>query len=93
MKQNTKKVLFSNDGNGHEYYNPYCTLVEIDSSITKEQMYKLEISQLGVLRRGGCWQEIMEDGNIQFTLINSGRFSEYKKEEYDELYKLISGNY
>ncbi len=93
MESITKKILFSNDANGHEYYNPYCSLVEINSSITKEQMYKLEVSQLGVLRIGGDWQKIMEDGNIQYILIGSGKFSEYKTEDYDELYKLISGNY
>lgn len=93
MELATKKVLFSNDANGHEFADPYCTLIEISLSITKEQMKKLEYSQLGVMRRGGSWKEIMEDGNIQYTLISSGRFSQYKEEDYNELYKLISGNY
>lgn len=87
------KILFVDDCNGFEGENPVCDLIEISSDITIEQLQKLEKSQMGLHRRGGQWIEIMQDGEIPYTKLSHGKLSEYKKEDYDELYKVISGNY
>jgi hypothetical protein len=86
------RVLFIDDCNMFEAKNPHACLVDVFN--TSELIMKsLEKSQIGVYRRGGRWEEIMKDGKIEFNLISSGRKSNYKAEDYDLEYELISGNY
>lgn len=87
------KVLFLNDGNGFDAHNPSATLVDIPENISIYQLKKLESGQLGVRRRGGSWKEIMEDGKIEYTVLSSGKKSNFKETDYDIEYNLISGNY
>ena len=35
----------------------------------------------------------MRNGKIEYELFSSGRKSDYDKGDYDEEYRLISGNY
>lgn len=88
-----KKILFLDDCNMFEGRNPLAYLVEIPDDINSSILHILEKSQRGVGRRGGKWTEIMEDGKIEHTLISSGRKSDYSEKDYDEEYRLISGNY
>ena len=88
-----KKILFLNDCNGFEHYDPLASLVEISETETLLKLRSLETNQLGVSRRGGSWKEIMVDGKIPYSLIKEGRKSDFKKEDYDTIYYLISGNY
>ena len=81
------------DCNKNEWENPRAYLVEVSESITREMMSKLERMQCGAGRIGGSWMRIMQDGNIEHTLISKGRKSDYTEKDYDESYDLISGNY
>lgn len=75
-----------------EGLNPIADLVDVFNS--SELILKtLEKTQVGVMRMGGSWREIMKDGNIEFNHLSTGRKSDYTKDEYDLEYKLISGNY
>lgn len=86
------RVLFLNDGNGFETQNPIADLVDVFN--TSEIIMKfLEDSQYGVRRFGGNWKEILKDGKISHNIISSGRLSDFNREDYDIIYKLISGNY
>lgn len=86
------RVLFLDDCNMFESSNPLAYLVDVfNTSILI--MKTLEKAQAGVGRRGGKWIEIMQDGNIQYNLIASGKKSDFGKEDYDLEYRLISGNY
>ncbi len=87
------KILFLDDCNMFEGHNPLAYLVEIPNEINSSILHILENSQRGVRHRGGKWREIMEDGKIEHTLISSGRKSDYSEKDYDEEYRLISGNY
>ena len=87
------KILFLDDCNMFEGHDPLAFLVEIPSEINSSILHSLEESQIGVMRIGGSWREIMKDGKIEHTLISSGRKSDYSNKDYDEEYKLISGNY
>lgn len=75
-----------------EARNPIADLIEVEN-ISEGDMKNLEQAQLGVYRAGGKWQEIMKDGNIKYEVLKTGRRSDFKKNEYDIVYKLISGNY
>jgi hypothetical protein len=88
-----RKILFLDDCNMFEGHNPKAYLVEIPKEVDTSLLNKLENSQIGVLRRGGNWNEIMKDGKIEHRLISSGRKSDYTEKDYDEEYKVISGNY
>lgn len=88
-----KKILFLDDCNMFESHNPIANLVEIPKEINSSILQKLERSQPGIYHRGGRWMEIMKDGNIEYKLLSSGRKSDYTENDYDEEYKLISGNY
>ena len=87
------KVLFTSDANGHEHSDPYAWLVEVPLWAIKPILKALEFTQPGATRLGGDWHYIMEKGNIPHTELSSGKKSNYKVEEYDTLYELISGNY
>ena len=86
------RILFTSDSNGYESINPHAWLVDVFKTSTRI-MKALEESQVGAGRTGGSWTRIMEDGNIPHELIKKGRLDELSKENYDEKYKLISGNY
>jgi len=86
------KVLFLDTQNGHSYKDPIADLVEIKATEYID-MHSLEFKQLGVMRTGGCWEFIMEKGNIEYTRISHGNKSDYKPTDYDFTYTLISGNY
>jgi hypothetical protein len=86
------RVLFLDDCNMFEGANPIANLVDVFDT-SELIMKKLEESQLGVRRRGGNWREIMSDGNVKFNLLSSGRKSDYKEDEFDLEYRVISGNY
>ena len=93
MNKISKLVLFIDDDNGFSGHNPTCNLVEIPAEVTKEIMQELELSQRGVGRRGGKWREIMQDGGFAYIEHSHGKFSDYQEGQYDEKYKVISGNY
>lgn len=88
-----KKILFLDDCNMFEAKNPLAFLVEVPNEISVSTLHILEKSQIGVYHRGGEWKEIMEDGRIDYKLISEGRKSDYTENDYNEEYKLISGNY
>ena len=88
-----KKILFLDDCNMFEGRNPRTYLVEIPQEINNSILHILENSQRGVGHRGGKWQEIMTDGKIEYKLLSSGKRSDYTEKDYDEEYRLISGNY
>jgi hypothetical protein len=77
----------------HEGHDPRAYLVEIPKHVSFTTMEKLEYSQIGVMRLGGSWHKIMVDGNIEHRLISEGRQSDYTKGDYDDVYRVISGNY
>lgn len=86
------KVLFLDDCNMFEGHNPIATLVQV-SNTNEEQIKTIEKQQLGVYRMGGRWLDIMKTGNIPYEVLKKGRMSDFKKEDYDIEYRLISGNY
>jgi hypothetical protein len=86
------RVLFTDDCNMFEGANPIADLVDVFNT-SEMIMKKLEETQVGVRRRGGKWREIMSDGNIKFSHLSKGRKSDYKEDEYDLEYRVISGNY
>ena len=88
-----KKILFLDDCNMFEAKHPLAFLVEIPNEISTSTLQILEKSQRGVYHRGGKWTEIMEDGKIDYKLISQGKKSDYTENDYDEEYKVISGNY
>lgn len=88
-----KKILFLEDCNMFEGHNPRAYLVEMSKEINSSILNALEKSQRGVYRRGGKWNEIMKDGKIEYKLLSSGKKSDYTEKDYDEEYKVISGNY
>lgn len=90
---NMKKVLFLDDCNLFEGKDPRAYLVEIPTHINKEILHALEQLQPGAYRIGGNWERIMKDGKIEYNLISQGRKSNYKISDYDEEYRVISGNY
>ncbi len=88
-----KKILFLDDCNMFEGHDPRAYLVEISQEIKSSILHALEKLQIGALRLGGNWVKIMEDGEIEYKLLSSGKKSDYTENDYDEEYKLISGNY
>lgn len=88
------KVLFLNDHNLYEAKNPEATLLEIPDHWTPDLMRKLENTIPGVGRMGGSWRMVVDVCNIlPYTVISKGQKSDYKKEDYDIEYTVISGNY
>ncbi len=87
------KILFLDDCNMFEGHNPLAFLVEVPDYVNGSILRILEESQRGVWHGGGRWEEIMKDGEIEHTLISSGRKSDYLESDYDKEYRLISGNY
>jgi hypothetical protein len=88
-----RKILFIDDCNMFEGENPRAYLVELKTEISTHLLHVLENSQRGVGRMGGKWRQIMEDGKLEFNLVSQGVKSDYIEGTYDELYKVISGNY
>lgn len=88
-----KKVLFLNDKNGYEAADPIAHLVEIDHRIPASTLRVWENNQPGAGRTGGNWERIMKDGDFKYNLLSQGKKSDYQEGDYDEIYKLISGNY
>lgn len=86
------RVLFLDDCNMFEGRDPIANLVEVFDT-NELTMKQLEKAQIGVYRSGGRWRKIMEDGNIKFKHLASGRKSDFIQGEYELEYKLISGNY
>lgn len=93
VKNYNMKILFTDDCNGHMFKNPLASLIEIHDKVNIEQLQGFELQQPGVLRMGGKFKDIMEFGNINYTILSSGTLSDYKKKDYDKRYHLISGNY
>lgn len=90
--QNVIRVLFLNDNNGFEVDNPIANLIDVFN--TSEMIMKhLEEYQTGVKHIGGKWVKIMIDGNIKCNHISKGRKNDYKPNDYDLIYELISGNH
>lgn len=76
--------------------DPLATLVEFSTSVTKEPLKRLELNQLGATRTGGRIDELLQDVNnlgIETKQIKKDKLSEFKKEDYNFEYRLISGNY
>lgn len=88
-----RRILFLDDCNMFEARNPIADLVEIQDETSTSTLRVLEDSQRGVYRRGGKWREIMEDGKIKHAVVSSGRESDYSEGDYDEKYRVVSGNY
>jgi hypothetical protein len=87
------KIIFLNDKNMFEFHDPIADIVEVNDNIGVLNLKNLETHQPGAGRMGGSWQKIMEDGEIEFKLISSGKKSDFEESDYDIEYKLISGNY
>lgn len=98
------QVIFISDANGHEYANPLCTLVtlkEVNTIPITNPMYDLELTQVGVNRRGGSWKELCADMIVKglisnYTEVKQFRWAEFPREARKSgtiLYYLISGNY
>lgn len=87
------KVLFLDDRNLYEAKDPYADLVDIKDNVNVKILSALELQQPGAGRLGGSWQQIMMDGDIKYELIKSGRKSDFNDDEFEQEYKLISGNY
>lgn len=88
-----QRILFLDDCNGFEGHNPNAYLVEVSIVVNAGELYALEKKQIGAGRMGGKWRKILEDGNIPYTLVSSGKKSQYKGNEYSFAYTVISGNY
>ena len=86
------RILFLSDSNGYERRDPLADLVDVYGTEMRI-MKALESSQIGVGRTGGSWKEIMKDGKIKHTHVKEGRLSDFKEDDYDIEYRLISGNY
>lgn len=86
------RFLFIDDCNGYEAKDPRCALVDVYHTETRI-MKALEASQVGAGRMGGSWKKIMEDGNIMHEIVETGPYSTLRNKNYDEEYRLISGNY
>lgn len=87
-------VLFLNDCNGHEYYNPLAALVELSEEVDKKLLDKCSFTQLGATRSGGHLSHVLSELKqlgIDSTEIRQGRQSDFKEPYFT--YKLISGNY
>lgn len=91
--KDTKKILFLDDCNMFEGANPRAWLVEVDVNLTVEQIHAQENTQIGAMRSGGNWKKAMETGNFLYTELKSGKKSDFIESDYDEIYKVISGNY
>ena len=87
------RVLFLDDCNGFEHKDPIADLVDIPTNTGEKILRSLERTQPGAGRIGGKWREIMLEGNIEHTVVGSGRKSDFTEDDYDLEYKLISGNY
>lgn len=87
------KILFLDYDYGFAYNNPIAVLVQINKSLSKEELKKLELNQPGVSRIGGDWKRILKDAKVICKIIKEGNKSDFKKESYDFEYKLITGNY
>jgi len=85
------RILFTDDYNMFEAANPIADLVDVFDT-SELIMRKLEETQVGIRRMGGKWRDIMSDGNIKFNHLSKGRKNDYKKDEYDLEYRVISGN-
>ena len=88
-----RRILFLNNHNGFEHKDPTADLIEVDDNINERILHALELLQPGVGRVGGSWKKIMEDGLLAWRFVNSGKQSDFKERDYDQIYKLISGNY
>ena len=91
-KKQHKRILFLDDCNGFEK-DSIAHVVEIPSTFSIEVLARLEMGQIGVNRMGGKWRKIMEDGRIEYNILEQGRESDFTTKDYDEVYRLISGNY
>lgn len=91
------KILFTDDCNMHYGNNPLGTLVELSEFIDKEELHKLEFNQVGVMRRGGSWKELLQDlekeRGITYTVLAEGRAKEIPQWYNYWEYRVISGNY
>lgn len=88
-----KRILFLDDCNGFEGHDPRAWLVEVEKSLSLEEIKEQEIKQIGCMRMGGNWHKAMETGFFPYTELKQGKKSNFKKEDYDEIYTVISGNY
>lgn len=86
-------ILFIDDENGHFSQNPTIYLVEVWKHLTKKEIKKAESNQIGVMRRGGNWQEILEYLNTDYLLLEKNRLDDWEYKKHDIKYKVISGNY
>ena len=59
----------------------------------KKEIKKAESNQIGVMRRGGNWQEILEYLNTDYLLLEKNRLDDWEYKKHDIKYKVISGNY
>jgi|LauGreDrversion4_2_1035121.scaffolds.fasta_scaffold81066_3 hypothetical protein len=87
------KILFLDYDSGFAYNDPIAILVQVNKSLPKQELKKLELSQPGVSRTGGNWKRIIEDAKAICKVIKEGNKSDFEKENYDFEYELITGNY
>lgn len=93
MIKDKKTWMFLDSENGFSTNNPKAYVVEISNIITREILQALEMTQRGVYRQGGKWEEIMKDGKINYNLIWEGRVLDWSHEYSPDVYNLIEGNY
>ncbi len=90
----TKRIMFVDDCNGYEYDSPIATIVEIPVEITIEMLKFLENQQPGIGHAGGNYIWMLRKGQIEFVILAEGRQKNFKKgQDYDEEYRVVSGNY
>ncbi len=87
------KILFVDDCNMFEAHNPRGYLVETVKDVTLEQLEIWEKEQPGRLRTGGNFKQTLLTGDIAYNILISAKLSDFKKEDYDILFKVASGNY
>ena len=93
-----QEILFIDISNRFE---PTATLVEVEGpSFTAVQIKDLEFKQEDVMRVGGDWEKIMEDGKIPHIVLAKGKKSDFDTthpnmgpEEFLLRYTLIGGKY
>lgn len=90
-----KRVLFLDSCNHQEPIgNPLATLIVIPERVMLSDLKTIENNKLYIYgRTGGSWQDVMKDSGTEHLVLSSGQFSQYNKDEYDEMYTVISGNY
>ena len=89
-------ILFTDDCNGHEFENPPSQLIEFKNKVQPRVIKTIEYGQLGATRMGGSLKTLLEDLeclSVEYKVLKSGYWVDFKPENYEIHYEIISGNY